>query len=736
MTQTSSLVVSDRYCYLYAEPTVRNLVSQNVGFSRQNEQKGYVQFALSRTNLHTIGQLFKNQLPEIKSGHHHVETLKLSYQQWLRQAETIRKILAKPGTLREGEEPLVVPHSYSFKVAPRDHQHKCFMILDLLPRLNVMLDCGTGKTFIMLTSTEYKIQKGVLPKGKTLVSCPLSIMETSWVEDAARFTNLKIGILWSNKSSRRNYGEPIVLKDNGAKPVYVIGGKKCKSVTFWNPATNQMQPKLGSFDKKEEWRKCEYFWYEGMNKVTGQLMRYGPEGVRPYETESRKVGYIQQMLSDPTYDVYLINHDGVRLHQKILAQHGFKQVILDESTKIKNATSQTFRAHVNVSDKAVFRYPMSGTPAPNGAIDLWGQFYFADRGMTLEPSFKDFRTLYFNKIVLGERGDAAGNLKEIAKYEVKGADALRSIANRLRFGSVRYRQDECLDLPERSNIPRAVQLTPELTKAYLEMEEALLSEFVDKEGRKMVVEASTALVKALRLRQINSGFASALEEDQHQELQEQFMSGDWMAMAQKSSLKTITEFEVNPKLETLQDIVEEIGENKIVVVTNYKHEIDMIVKRFANMSPLFIDGRVPGKLRGDYVKRFQTDPSCRMICLHPQAAGHGITLTSARYMVFFSMTNNYEHEYQVAKRIQRLGQKNAMIMYYLQGQLDPGSVKGYEKSKNKGMLETIDVALFNLIREKEAVQESLIDKHPRTDFNFEQRLFDDVLTQIMRRHSL
>ena len=718
--QAKGLIANERYCFVYAEDRVREQVRSLVGYSKDNPEKGYVQLALSKTNLVMLGKIFQ-PLPNVLNGKDCIDKLKAKVAQQKEYASFIRRVLAKPNTLLAGETQLMPPYTYQFKIPPKDHQLKCFLVIDYVPELNVMLDCGTGKTFIMLTSTENKIQKGKLQKGKTLVSCPLSIIETSWLDDAKKFTNLKIGVLWSSKGAKTEYTSYEEVDNFGPKPEYCIGAKLQKKRYFRNiKEPSQLLPKLTPFHKKDDWERVEVTYRAGTNCVNGQEVRFGPCAVKRVNIVSQKRTHIQSMLADPSYDMYIINHDGVRLHEDVLTNHGFEQVIIDESTKIKNTWSKTYRSHIKISSKATYRYAMSGTPAPNGAIDLWGQFFFADRGMTLEPVITDYKNLFFDEIHIGTVRDKSGQERELKKYVVK-PDCLDEVRRRIASSSVRYRQDECLDLPERTNVPRPVPMTLEQSKAYLDMEKDLLSEFVDKNGIVRTVEASTSLVRLLRLRQITSGFASAAEGSMEQ----------LGTFSEDPPPKLISDFPSNVKLDALEGIVDEIGESKIVVVANYTHEIDLIMERFKELRPNFIDGRKKAQDRPKVINDFQNNPSCRMVVLHPQAAGHGITLTAAHYMCFFSMTNNYEHEYQVAKRIERMGQKNSMIMLYLHGTLDPAALNGEFYSEQ---CETIDKALYRLLREKENTQANLIDNMSAKDFDMNEKAFHDILDQMIRRH--
>jgi hypothetical protein len=136
---STGMVVNDRFIFIYANQRHLEIASRHFGSAKLNEDKGYLQIYLSKTNLIKIAKLFHPK-PNVINGQEHIENLKTKVSSLAQQSDLIRRVLAKPGTLMPGEEPLLVPHGYGFKVPPRDHQHKTFMILEKCNNINVMLD--------------------------------------------------------------------------------------------------------------------------------------------------------------------------------------------------------------------------------------------------------------------------------------------------------------------------------------------------------------------------------------------------------------------------------------------------------------------------------------------------------------------------------------------------------------------------------------------------------------------
>jgi hypothetical protein len=471
---------------------------------------------------------------------------------------------------------------------------------------NGMVVHNSGKTFAVLTSTEQQIKKGVLKRGKTLVAAKLATLETGWLEDAEKFTDLKVQILWE----------------------------------------------ASSYKKKEK---------------------------------------ICSKMQEPA-DIYVINHDGLRVYEEQLTAMNFEKVVVDESTILKGFRGMDPRtkggafgkALHRVSHNAKYRVIMSGTPSPNGPVDLWGQFAFLDpTGILLEPNFRDFETEYYEAIDLrpshmryqtnpdgSVRLDVNG--KKISKpmgpktprkmVPKKGApEAINQLIHPISY-RVKLR-DHVEDFPELTIMKRFIQMSPAQKKHYKDMKEKLKVEINDER-----ITVPIALAKLMKLRQITGGFIIDNEEKAH-------------------------EIETAPKLLELQSLVQEeiAPDEKIVVYAQYRWEIEEITKRYKDRGCVSVYGGNNSRKNLDNIKAFREDPEVRMIVLHPKSAAHGITFTMARYMIFYSISHSAEDNYQCIKRIERAGQKNAMFVYYLLCK------------------QSIDDEIYLILNMKDRMQERVID---------------------------
>lgn len=373
-----------------------------------------------------------------------------------------------------------------------------------------------------------------------------------------------------------------------------------------------------------------------------------------------------EMLNTPA-DIYIINHEGVRVLEKELAEKNFEKVVVDESTILKGYHGDDHRlqggkfgkALMNVAKNAKYRVVMSGTPAPNGPEDLWGQFRFLDpTGTILERTIHDFRRTYMDEVYFGRPGPNTPK-KWVMKRESE--DLIKE-----KIGKMAYRvrlRDHIRDMPELTLIHRKCQKTAEIDHHYKQMRDELMTTINATD-----IVASMKLATLGKLRQITGGFIIDHEEQPH-------------------PLSDL------PKLDLMDDLLnEEIArEDKVVIYAQYRWEIETLAERYKDHGAVTVYGDNPATKNLKNIKAFINDPSVRLCILHPQSAAHGITFVCAHYMIFYSINYSAEYNYQCIARIERAGQKHPMFVYYLL------------------MEDTIDEDIYKVIVNKEKNQASLID---------------------------
>lgn len=631
-----------------------DVYAESIAGKYTNEELGVYQYSLSFQNLSKINTIFDGKgLPKVQivAGQHILDRMRNDYREYQNRKSRLRDIMK---TERMPVEP-------NGKFVPYAHQTKIVNVIQADPFTPCFSDCGTGKTGSVARSVELILAEKSISPGKTLVSAPLSILATSWVDDIKQFTNLKYRVLWTPMSNKiKKIGEKRIIGHGvPEKPAETLTVKSKKGQR-WVKGNIIKEGKLNIFDEAEgPWEKMSVSWKEAI-LPDGTTVTFGPIYGTLVETENTKENWIREQLADPNVDIFIINHDGVRIYETVLKEHNFEWVIVDESTKIKSSTSKITKAHWEISWGCKRRTIMTGTPNPNGFVDLWSQFYFLDRGQTLFTSFVDFRKEFFTPIKVGHFQN-----QDAFKWELTNPERREALIRLVKDNAIFLDQRDCIDLPERVDLSREVFMTAEQSRVYRKMEEELVAELLDKRtGMNVQVEAKNTLSKLMKLRQITSGFVGHAE-----------------------GVTRIEAMDDNPKYEELDAFLEEIPGKKLVIACQFKEEIYALRERYKNRGVGAIFGEEKVESRNDFIRRFQNTDEINIMLLQPQAAAHGITLTKAQYFVFFSLDYNFEFYYQTGKRIERLGQKERMFVYHLLAKTDSGR-------------QTIDHDLMDVLKSK------------------------------------
>ena len=451
--------------------------------------------------------------------------------------------------------------------------------------------------------------------------------------------------------------------------------------TYMVLSSTEEQIKSGSLNRGKtlvcgKLATLETGWMEDCEKFTG--LKAVMVWLKP-STHKRKEKMLK--LLDEEADLYITNHDTVMTLEEELAAKKFQKVVIDESTILKSyhgdftRTGGKFgKALMNVAKHADWRVVMSGTPAPNGPEDLWGQFKFLDpAGIILEPSFQDFRTTHMDKVYFGR--PLPGGREPPHKWVTKktSIEAVKNLITPFTY-QIKIR-DHLLELPEITIMRRAVMMSQEQHDHYMQMRENL-GTIIDDE----LVAVSVRLAQATKLRQITGGFLIDQQENPH-------------------------EIPSATKMGALDDLMEEIGDEKVIIYAQYRWEIKTIFERYKDRGALSVYGENDVEDNLSNIKEFIRNPQIKLIVLHPQSAAYGITFVVSHYMIFYSISHSQMENYQCVKRIERAGQKHPMFVYYLISNFAK-EVKGKGEEKAK----TIDEAAYAALQVKARNQDELLDQ--------------------------
>ncbi len=310
-------------------------------------------------------------------------------------------------------------------------------------------------------------------------------------------------------------------------------------------------------------------------------------------------------------DIYCTNYDNlVWLRKELGDAWPFKTVVADEFTRLKSFRlrqgGSRARALGQVAHTHVSRFiGLTGTPAPNGVKDLWGQIWFLDEGQRLGRTFSAFEQRWFRKGYDGyslvpydhTQAEVEERLKDIC-LTVTGLDVDEPIVN-----------------------PLYVDLPPSARKVYDAMEVEMFA-VLNEEG----VEAANAAVRTQKCLQLANG---ALYIDEN---------GNW-------------EEAHAAKLDALESIVEEANGASVLVAYNFKHDLQRLQARFRQGRVLDADP--------DTIKQWNAG-RIPLLFAHPASAGHGLNLADGgNILAFFGVNWSLEEHMQIIERIGPMRQKQA-----------------------------------------------------------------------------
>lgn len=346
------------------------------------------------------------------------------------------------------------------------------------------------------------------------------------------------------------------------------------------------------------------------------------------------------------FDVYVLNYEGLLSDKRVLMLEKFIGThpvlcVLDESSRLKNFKSKTAKTLLRMRDRFQYRVIMSGTPAPNCETEYWAQMQFVNAGI-FHPSFYAFRNTWFHLERNGVRMVTQGAFMTKAaardifgkgfKYEITAANReklMKTISSWCHWG----KKADCLDLPERIDEIRTVELGAKQRKIYNDLKRHMIAEIRGSE-----ITAQAALTKLMKLREVTSGFAF---NDQGEAL----------------------EIGESPKIDELIDVVQESGNQQMIIWANFHWEIRKIreaLSQYGQVVTLYSET----ESRNDSVRDF-LDGRARFLVAHPRSAAHGLTLVNCCLQVFFSLDYSLESYEQARARTHRAGQVNTCVYVHL-----------------------------------------------------------------------
>lgn len=334
------------------------------------------------------------------------------------------------------------------------------------------------------------------------------------------------------------------------------------------------------------------------------------------------------MLNRRDVDIYLINHDGLKVAGVVEAlkdRDDIDLVILDEiSQAARNAGTDRYRALNTIINKQTPRWAwgLSGTPIPNKPTDAWAQcrLLVPDKVPAYFNRFRDMVERQVTQFLWVPRQNALDVVH----------DAMQP--------AIRFSRDDCVDLPPCQYVVRQVELTTPQKKAYKDMLNKLKAEIEDGE-----VTAVNEAVKAQKLIQIACG---SLYDDQ----------------------RDVLTVDAKPRLEAVREVVEECA-NKVIVFVPFVSVVESVsgFLQEAGHTVECIHGSVSKGERDRIFTAFQKSDTPKVLVAQPAAMSHGLTLTAASTIVWYAPITSADTFVQANGRITRPSQKNNQLIVMIEG---------------------------------------------------------------------
>ena len=335
-----------------------------------------------------------------------------------------------------------------------------------------------------------------------------------------------------------------------------------------------------------------------------------------------------QKLFEPDLDLHILimnvealsTKKGVEFAYKFLRTHKTIMAV-DESTTIKNPNAKRTKNILLLGKHARYRRILTGSPVTKSPLDLYSQCAFLDEDLLGHVSYYTFRNRY---AVMIDRNFGGRRVQIVGSYQ--RLDELEEI---LKEFSYRVQKKDCLDLPKKIFMSRAVELTKEQQEAYATMKSAALASLKGK-----MATAPHVLTQLMRLHQISCGH---------------FKSDDGV----------ITTLQHN-RIDELLDVTNEM-EGKVIIWANYVHDIKEITQalevEYEEGCVVQYYGEVSSEDRQRAIKEFQ-DPKSKVKYFvgNTQTGGYGLTLTAANNVIYYSNSYDLEKRLQSEDRAHRIGQ--------------------------------------------------------------------------------
>lgn len=330
---------------------------------------------------------------------------------------------------------------------------------------------------------------------------------------------------------------------------------------------------------------------------------------------SRIIGTEKQRLAalKDKADIYTISRDNIAW---LCAQFGgtylpYDMVVIDELSSFKNHQSMRFKALKKAIPSVDRVVGLTGTPAPNGLIDLWSQIYLLDGGERLGHNITRFREAYFSKSYSGWGYD-------VTPYGES------TIPEKIKDIVISMKKEDYLDMKEPIINDIEIHFTSQIKQKYKQFEEEMVLELFSSVDE---ITATNAAALRSKLLQFSNGAVYDANRVVHH-------------------IHDI-------KLDALEEVIEEANGKPVLIAWSFQHDRDRILKKFKQSRSLKTEQDIADWNAG----------KIPIMLMHPASGGHGLNLQSGgNIIVWYGLNDSLELYEQFNARLHRQGQDQVVVI--------------------------------------------------------------------------
>lgn len=352
-------------------------------------------------------------------------------------------------------------------------------------------------------------------------------------------------------------------------------------------------------------------------------------------------------------DIYAVSRDNIVW--LVLECGGVKlpydMVVIDELSSFKNHASKRFRAMRKVRKFIPRVVGLTGTPAPNGLIDLFAQMYLVDEGQRLGKTVTAYRDRFFRP------GKRNGDI--VYSYELKAPqnETEQQISDLISDITISMTAEDYLKMPDKIMLYDYVDLAPKVLALYRDFEREQILELINSDEP---ISAASAAALSNKLQQFANGAIYDAERN--------------------------VKYLHDDKLDKLEELVEAANGEPVLIAYSYKHDLERIMQKLKAYKPVKLEK--PEHIAGWNAGRIP------VLVTHPASAGHGLNLQKGGHnIIWFGNTWSLELYQQFNARLYRQGQGKPVTIHHIvtRGTIDEKIIKALEgkKQTQDGLMESI-----------------------------------------------